>query len=54
MRSLKLKNFKQTDKKVIGEIICKFDIANKNTQIFSKDFNKSSNFNFYIDELPVE
>ena len=53
LRILKLKNFKQNEAKVIGEIICKFDVTNKNTQIFSKDFNKSSNFNIYIDEMPI-
>ena len=54
LRSLTLKNFNQNEVKVIGEIICKFDVTNQNTQIFSKDFIKSSNFKVYIDELPVE
>ena len=54
LRSLKLENLKQNEAKVIGEIICKFDVTNEITQIFSKDFIKSSNFKVYIDELPVE
>ena len=51
---LKFENLKQNEEKVIGEIICKFDVTNEITQIFSKDFIKSSNFKVYIDELPVE
>ena len=54
LRSLKLKNFNQNEAKVIGEIICKFDVTHQNTQIFGEDFIKSSNFKVYIDELPVE
>ena len=54
LRMLKFENLKQNEEKVIGEIICKFDVTNEITQIFSKDFIKSSNFKVYIDELPVE
>ena len=54
LRSLKLKNFNQNEAKVIGEIICTFDVTNQKTQIFSNDFIKLSNFQVYLDELPVE